>query len=852
MNFDDLLGKQRKSEPRVVLIIRIFTLFIISSCIIAYIIILIKEVINEIPAIKTSEVTVDSLAIPDIVFSFGYTFQVYCYFVWTINGFYSRNETDRCTQYITFPKYIEGEYSGYFSLNDQSQYFHSMKLKQNEERLDYLTFLIIVDDPNFNVSMVSFSTLPPYSVIFDSEGIFTGEKEANYYSYMVIKPSSFISYIETEQRSSTYMGIFGVIDGAWGLVVAFYAFLFGASLIHPWGIIQKYCCGIKPITQSKLRESLSILPLTDSSLLDDKDKVEEVSVEEFNRMKEKLKSLEILLREYVIDVKFLQSIDNVNITYMAILINDVKREIPAIKTSEVTVDSLAIPDVLISFDRPFHIYCTFVWNINGFYSRNDSESCMKYITQPTYIGKLYTGYFSLNDQSQYFTPIKTDKECFESLAIVVINDDPNFINKPSLSSIIPFAIIFDSENNPIKLSDGTLDLSKTNMSQSTIDENELLLNNVFALADRMFSLVNFTKYIKRSIIPSWISDIGLFFNHKESAYIKAKFIQGVFVAESERLSGIKVKPDSFINHIETEQITSTYLGMIGVIGGAWGLVVAFYAFLFGASSIHPWGFIQSHCYGIKPKTQSKLRESLSILPLTDSSLHSTTNEISVEERLRSLEILLREYVIDVEYLQRIENKIQVRKDIESCTQYIVSPRYLKGTYRGYFSLNDQSYLFAFSKQNEERLDSLVLTILVDDPKNNPIKLSDGTLDLSMLNISRIIYERELTDNCIIPSWKNNFGMFLNYKESVYIKTKLDRKDISYPIDGIPDDLYFSIAFFRPNSFIDIIEVEQSMIKEISLEEKLKSLEILLREYVIDIKYLQSIENSEIRTENNQN
>ncbi|CAI2196661.1 4734_t:CDS:2, partial [Funneliformis geosporum] len=77
-------------------------------------------------------------------------------------------------------------------------------------------------------------------------------------------------------------------------------------------------------------------------------------------------------------------------------------------------------------------------------------------------------------------------------------------------------------------------------------------------------------------------------------------------------------------------------------------------------------------------------------------------------------------------------------------------------------------------------------------------------------------------------------------------------DISYPIDGIPDDLYFSIAFFRPNSFIDIIEVEQSMIKEISLEEKLKSLEILLREYVIDIKYLQSIENSEIRTENNQN
>ncbi|CAG8722915.1 15111_t:CDS:2, partial [Funneliformis mosseae] len=134
-----------------------------------------------------------------------------------------------------------------------------------------------------------------------------------YYSMMIIKPSSFISHIETEQRSNTYLGIFGVIGGAWGLVVGFYAFLFGESLIHPWGFIQKNCCRIKSKTQSKLRKSLSILPLTDSSILDEKDKVEEVSVEEFNRMKEKLKSLEILLREYVIDVKFLQSVENGNI-----------------------------------------------------------------------------------------------------------------------------------------------------------------------------------------------------------------------------------------------------------------------------------------------------------------------------------------------------------------------------------------------------------------------------------------------------------------------------------------------------------------------------------------------------------
>ncbi|CAG8678242.1 6782_t:CDS:2, partial [Funneliformis mosseae] len=250
------------------------------------------------------------------------------------------------------------------------------------------------------------------------------------------------------------------------------------------------------------------------------------------------------------------------IAYIAILINDVNREIPAIKTSKVPVDTLSIPDVLISFDHPFHIYCTFVWYINGYYSRNDSESCMQYITQPNYVDKTYTGYFSLNDQSQYFTPMKSDEEYFESLAIVVIIDDPNFIYRPSFSSV-PFAIIFDSENNPIKLSDGTLDLSKTNFS---IDENEILINNAFVLTDRMFSLVNFTKHKKLSIIPNWISDIGLSFKHKESLYVNTKFVQGVFVAESEHLSGIKVKPETFINYIETEQISITYLGIIGVIG----------------------------------------------------------------------------------------------------------------------------------------------------------------------------------------------------------------------------------------------------------------------------------------------
>ncbi|CAG8455008.1 2010_t:CDS:2 [Funneliformis mosseae] len=161
MNFDDLLGKQRKSEPRVVLLLRIFALLIISSCLISYITILIIDVNDEIPAIKTSEVPVDSIAIPDFAFSFGFSFKIVCSFSWV-------NNDDSCMRYIITPKYIQGLYRGSFSLNDQSYLFTSPK---QDEWLDTLAFVFVADDPSFNASMISVSPpyMPPYIQIFDPD-----------------------------------------------------------------------------------------------------------------------------------------------------------------------------------------------------------------------------------------------------------------------------------------------------------------------------------------------------------------------------------------------------------------------------------------------------------------------------------------------------------------------------------------------------------------------------------------------------------------------------------------------------------------------------------------------------------
>ncbi|CAI2169839.1 13916_t:CDS:10 [Funneliformis geosporum] len=342
---------------------------------------------------------------------------------------------------------------------------------------------------------------------------------------------------------------------------------------------------------------------------------------------------------------------------------DVNNELPTIITSEVPVGSLAVPDVAISFDNPFHIYCTFTWTYNEGYHRTENETCINYVTSPQFIQGAYRGYFSLTDNSTLFTFPKLNEERLESLALTVVVDDPNF-NASKFNPTPPYAFIFDSENNPLKLSDGTLNLTVLNVSQSTNYERELLFSNWFVMPDRLLNFVQFTKYKRKSIIPSWRSNFGMFLNYEDYTYIKALLNQ-IFPLDIEEVQTedyigiIQVRPNSFVNVIETEQRSRTYVSIFGVIGGAWGLASAF---LFGASSIQPWGFVQSRCCGIKRKTQSKLRDSLSILPLIDSSLSdrkSMAKEITMGEmmeKLKSLETLLREYVIDIKYLQSIEKR----------------------------------------------------------------------------------------------------------------------------------------------------------------------------------------------------
>ncbi|KAF0542800.1 hypothetical protein F8M41_004426 [Gigaspora margarita] len=52
----------------------------------------------------------------------------------------------------------------------------------------------------------------------------------------------------------------------------------------------------------------------------------------------------------------------------------------------------------------------------------------------------------------------------------------------------------------------------------------------------------------------------------------------------------------FILTEETEERSKTILSVLGIIGGIWSGVAAFYIFLFGPGLISPWGFVQSRLF----------------------------------------------------------------------------------------------------------------------------------------------------------------------------------------------------------------------------------------------------------------
>ena len=79
-------------------------------------------------------------------------------------------------------------------------------------------------------------------------------------------------------------------------------------MFRPWGIVQLHCCGFSRISRNKLIKTFPVIPFLNISNPDDKNHHSRnvLSLDEQNKLR--IDSLESFLKEYVVDVNYLDEV----------------------------------------------------------------------------------------------------------------------------------------------------------------------------------------------------------------------------------------------------------------------------------------------------------------------------------------------------------------------------------------------------------------------------------------------------------------------------------------------------------------------------------------------------------------
>ncbi|CAG8653173.1 6071_t:CDS:2 [Ambispora gerdemannii] len=190
-------------------------------------------------------------------------------------------------------------------------------------------------------------------------------------------------------------------------------------------------------------------------------------------------------------------------------------------------------------------------------------------------------------------------------------------------------------------------------------------NNFAGLANYS-TVVNFKKQTYLSISPSDVkSYFGLRGVYDETvtipSIVKYYPLNNNPEFKNQNYSGyIAINIETFFHEIHTEKRVRTVLNSFGVIGGAFGVAVGLYYFLFGDRKIHPWGIM--HCLvksGLKEFANYRNFPMVSPIementPFLSSKYDSDRQFIHLETRIKYLEGLMGDYLIDI---QPIKNNI---------------------------------------------------------------------------------------------------------------------------------------------------------------------------------------------------
>lgn len=323
-------------------------------------------------------------------------------------------------------------------------------------------------------------------------------------------------------------------------------------------------------------------------------------------------------------------------------------------------ENIPVPDVQFFSENIFMMKCNFVGpqkvmdQNNGMFDLfNDQrdQECNSYLTNPSEKdGSYYIGYFSIPFENNYKLILNpSDNTTYGKRDELGINFFVEFMDQNARSS--SFLKVSDSENGYLKKNISSIFLQSITQSNTY----EVLTGDSVSLY--------LGRSIRKIIIPNWKAIMGFQPDYDIKPYLTSRKAASRMQYSSPYIT---IQPDFDITTIEIEQRTHTVLNSLGLLGGAWSLAAVVYKLLFGDDTIQPFGLVQKYGYFYK-KTQKKLTKVLSTFPLVQ--IPDSSNNIDdknraeqLDKKIDNLELFLRDYVVEVQQLDKVYNNIENVKD----------------------------------------------------------------------------------------------------------------------------------------------------------------------------------------------
>ncbi|CAB5093648.1 unnamed protein product [Rhizophagus irregularis] len=442
--------------------------------------------------------------------------------------------------------------------------------------------------------------------------------------------------------------------------------------------------------------------------------------------------------------------------YLSIVIIDVVQDAPIAKTSFVESNTIRPPNFIFRSQYNFTISdCLEEYTkIND--TQNTNVNCtMSDIIQPSEKygpDQYYFGYYQPSPGVFFYNYDKSDNyNAMTYLFIGLIVNDANNTPDQRLQAMIDI-MAFDSDYDPLIKYFKEKKFYELNTPEaieltSSYDKSIITTNSYTLVLNQLYQFVYHRK-IEELIRPSWMNDFGIPPTYENKSHIESTLLAtslpinnivnnntiAIFVHPMGKTVQINKKLGKY--HYD---LNRTYLGGVGLIGGAWGLAAAIYSWLFGADTLRPWGVVQSYCCGFSRLTQKKLRTTLPTIPFFNTinpdvknhpskyALSLTEQNKLILERIDSLELFLQEYVVDVHYLNDIREQLaKPRATLTSTTDIMNNSnnQVIQDMRVGFDNLNTNSmYTPISARAAQQQQEGLMVTV----PTQSNISDTNNTL-----------------------------------------------------------------------------------------------------------------------------